>query len=267
MYLFIQLYSTYRFNFAFLPIDLYAYTMITHNDKFKFLEIPRVTMESGERYYVCPKYGTALPSATTILSKFSDKKQMLIEWERAVGSKKADQIRTEAATLGSLVHTNVEKHIAGETRPGGSHFLRKQAYIMADQIIEKALPDIDEFYGMEVALAFPGLYAGTCDLIANFKGHMTICDHKSARKMRERSSISDYFLQLVAYGAAFNETHGTNINHGVIFMVSRDLKFETFELLPHEWKIRTEEFFDKVERYYESFIPPDLSVMNVKYQG
>lgn len=241
--------------------------MIIHSDKFKFQEIPRVTLETGERYYICPKYGTALPSVTTILSKFSDKKEMLIEWEKAVGTKKADHIRSEASTLGSLVHTNVENHLAGEPRPGGSHFLRKQASIMADQIIEKALPHIDEFYGMEVGLAFPGLYAGMCDLIANYKNKITICDHKSARKMRERSAISDYFLQLGAYGVATQEMFGEKVNSGAIFMVARNLDFEIFEINGLEFDKAKDDFLRKVDKFYETFTPPDLTGMDAKHLG
>jgi hypothetical protein len=43
--------------------------------------------------------------------------------------------------------------------------LGQQAKTMAAKVIETGLTPIDEYYGSEVTLYYPGLYAGTTDLI------------------------------------------------------------------------------------------------------
>lgn len=219
------------------------------NNAFDYKVLSRVTNPDGTRFYNCPETNDKLVSVTTILSGTADKKG-LKEWEEFVGKEKADRVRLEATNLGTLMHTNIENHILGIPRPGGSHLLRKQASRMADQIIEKGLCHVDEVWGQEVGMYFPGLYAGTTDLVGVHQGQPAIMDHKSAKKMRSRDMIEDYFCQMCAYALAHDEVYGTKIRKGVIFMCSRDLEFKEFIVEGVEFDRCMERFLSRMETYF-----------------
>jgi genome maintenance exonuclease 1 len=219
------------------------------NKRFEYPLIDKVTLDDGTRYYVCPDTGQHLTSVTTILSATADK-AFLVEWEKRVGIKKADQMRKEGTDLGSLMHTHLECHITGDPRPGGNNLVHQMASRMADKIIQGGLKDVDEVWGMESQLFFPGLYAGTTDLVGVYKGKPAIMDHKSAKKMRSRDQIGDYFQQAAAYALSHDERYGTEIETGVIFMVSRDLKYETYVIEGDEFKTAKLKWLDRVGHFF-----------------
>lgn len=219
--------------------------------KFHYPEIERVTLESGQRYYVCPETDQKLASVTTILSATSDKD--FSAWEARVGKKKADQERKYGTDLGSLVHTHMECHILNEARPGGNNLIRTEATRMADAMIEKCLPGVENVWGIETILYMPGLYAGTTDVVGTYKGQKAIMDFKTAKKLRKRADILDYRDQLAAYMIAHNEKYQTDIDTGVIFMVSRTLECETFIYDVEEMKEGCDSFLNRVQRFYEEF--------------
>lgn len=220
--------------------------MFTEN-KYPYAKLERVTLEDGSRFYVDPE-GNNLSSVTTILSATEDKKG-LMEWRAWVGDKKADQIRDEACGLGSLMHTHLENHIQGIDRPGGSNLVRQMAKNMADQVINRGLCNVDNVWGMEEILYMPGKYAGTADLICTHKGVPAIADYKTTNKMKSRDSIPNYFCQGAAYALAHNELYGTDIRKIVIFMVSRDLKFEEYVVEGEEFDFFSDLWTRRVELF------------------
>ena len=46
----------------------------------------------------------------------------------------------------------------------------QEAHNMAKQVIEQGLCNVSEYYGSEVTLYYPGLYAGQTDLVGLHKG-------------------------------------------------------------------------------------------------
>lgn len=218
---------------------------------YDYPKLDRTTNEDGTRFYIDPVEGLPLPSVTTVLSGTADKTAIKL-WEERVGKAKAEQVRKEATALGSLMHLHIENHVMGIDRPGGNNLIRLQAARMADQIINKGLPRVDEVWGQEVAMYFPGLYAGTTDLVGVHDGIPSIMDHKTAKKMRSRDMIFDYFDQMVAYSLAHNEVYGTEIKRGVIFMVARDLEYKEFILEGQEYEKHKVSFLTRLEKYLES---------------
>lgn len=213
--------------------------------------LARTTAVDGTRFYLDPNNGQPLPSVTTILSYTQDK-SFLVEWQARVGQKKADAIRDEAASLGTLLHTHMECHIQGLPRPGGNNLMRQLSRRMADVVIENAFPKVNEVWGVEIPLWFPGLYAGTTDLVGIYDGKPAIMDYKTTKKMKSRDKIEDYFDQTVAYSLAHNEIFGTNIRRGVIFMVARDLEYQTYVLEGAEYDKHEASFLNRVHSYYAS---------------
>jgi hypothetical protein len=112
---------------------------------------------------------------------------------------------------------------------------------------------VDEIWGSEVPLYVPKMYAGTTDLVGVYKGNPCIMDFKQSNRPKKVEWIEDYFLQLTAYAIAHNEVHGTNIREGHIFMCSRDLTYQQFDIWPHEFDEWEQEWWKRVYQYYEKF--------------
>jgi hypothetical protein len=55
---------------------------------------------------------------------------------------------------------------------------------------------------------------------------------------------------MVAYMMAHNEVYHTDIREGHVFMCSRDLQYQQFDLWPDEYPIWQEEWLKKVEEFY-----------------
>jgi genome maintenance exonuclease 1 len=121
---------------------------------------------------------------------------------------------------------------------------------MADEIINNALVDVDEIWGIEQALYYPEMYSGTTDLVGQYKGQPAIMDFKQTNKPKKKEWVDDYYMQLAAYAMAHNAVYGTDIREGHIFMCSRDLQYQQFDLIPEEFEHWCNEWLKRVEDYY-----------------
>jgi hypothetical protein len=203
-----------------------------------------------KRVYLTPD-GESLPSVTTILSATKDM-TALNEWKKRVGEEKARQITTEAAGVGTAMHSNLERFIAGMQRQPGNNPVHVQANKMADVIIDQGLRDINEVWAMEQSLYFPGLYSGTTDLVAVYKDNPSVCDYKQTNKPKKEEWVEDYKIQLIAYILAHNEVYGTDIREGHVFMCSRAFEYQQFDLWPSDFNKYQDMWLNKVEEYYNS---------------
>ena len=201
-----------------------------------------------KRVYLTPD-GEKLPSVTTILSATKDMTH-LNEWRDKVGHAKAQQITTEAAGVGTAMHGNLERFLCGLERQPGNNPVHVQANKMADVIIDNGLSKMNEVWAMEQSLYFPGLYSGTTDLVGVYEGEPAVCDHKQTNKPKKAEWVEDYYIQLVAYILAHNEVYKTDIRRGVIFMCSRDLQYQQFDLTKDTFNKYEDMWLRKVEEYY-----------------
>ena len=136
-----------------------------------------------------------------------------------MGEQKAQQITTEAANRGTRMHTYLEHYVkTGELKEQGSNPFGWASHAMAQTVIDNGLKNVDEFWGVEIPLYFPSVYAGTSDGAGIHLNQESILDYKQTNKPKRREWIEDYFLQLAAYALAHNEVYGTNIRKGVILM-------------------------------------------------
>ena len=204
---------------------------------------------NGKRLYQTPD-GNAVASVTTILDATKDKTH-LIAWKKRVGEQKAQEIVTEAAGVGTRMHKYLEDYIEfGEWPQPGSNPYAQQAHGMAEVIKTQALTDVDEIWGSEVNLYMPNMYAGTTDLVGQYKGQPSIMDFKQTNKPKKVEWVVDYFLQLVAYAEAHNEIYGTNIREGHVFMCSRAGEYQQFDIWPNEYEEWRNEWYERVYQYY-----------------
>ena len=224
-------------------------------NKYNYVPMSRVEID-GKRRYATPD-GDKLPSVTTILdaTKSEESKKALHEWRKRVGVQKAQEITTEAAGRGTRMHKWLEDYIkTGVLNEPGSNPYSLQSHKMAQSIINQGLVKCNEYWGTEVPLYYPKIYAGTTDLVGVHDGNEAIMDHKQTNKPKKREWIEDYFVQLAAYANAHNEVHGTKIRKGVIFMCSADNLYQEFILEGTEFDKYTEIWFGRVEKYYMQFL-------------
>jgi genome maintenance exonuclease 1 len=221
------------------------------NPRFAYAPISRETID-GTRKYATPD-GEKLPSVTTILSATApaEKMQALMEWKKRTGAAKAQAITTEAAGRGTRLHKWLEDYVTtGVLGTPGSNPYSIQSNAMAKVIIEQGLVNCTEYWGTEVPVYFPKIYAGTTDLAGVHEGEEAIMDHKQTNKPKKREWIDDYFIQLAAYGAAHDELHGTKIRKGVIFMCDPTCAYQQFVIEGAEFQQYSDMWWRRVEQYY-----------------
>jgi CRISPR/Cas system-associated exonuclease Cas4 (RecB family) len=218
-------------------------------EKFTYPTLKRVTAKNGQRQYTGDD-DQPVPSVTTVLSDTGDK-TALINWRNRVGDAEANRISQEAAGLGTKVHNALEKYVLNEDYDiSGNNHISVMAKNMLDEMIDKGLSQVNEIWGVEVALIAKGLYAGTSDAVGMFNGVESIIDFKTAKKIKKREWIEDYFMQGCAYALAHNEMFGTDIKQVAILMIDREGKYadfvingEEFEEYCNKWAMRLADYY------------------------
>ena len=99
----------------------------------------------------------------------------------------------------------------------------QEAKPMAEKIIDEGLLPVEEYYGSEIMLYYPGLYAGSTDLVCKHNGLDTIIDFKQSNRPKKEEWIEDYYLQIAAYAMAHDAYYGSSIEQGVIMVCTPDL--------------------------------------------
>ena len=231
-------------------------------ERYNYTPINRQSVE-GKRLYALPD-GTKVPSVTTILDKTKSQEKIdaLNNWKKRVGEAKAQEIVTEASGRGTRMHKFLEDYVkSGVVNEPGTNPYSKQSHIMAKHVIDKGLVNVNEIWGVEVPLYYPGLYAGTTDGCGLHLNDQSILDYKQTNKPKKEEWIEDYYLQLTAYALAHNEVHGTNIRKGVVLMcvspkmnekleVIEEPVYQEFILKPENFSYWEGKWWDRVEQYY-----------------
>ena len=218
---------------------------------YTYPELKRQESDEG-RFYLDSK-NHPVPSVTTVLNKTSNKKESIQQWRIRVGEEEANRIIKQSTDIGTMVHEALELYLnEKEWRNFSDNQDGVLAERMTEKFIESGLNSITEVWGLEVGLILDGLYAGTADCVGKINGVPSLIDFKTARKMKKREWIEDYFLQCCAYANAHNVMFSTEINQIVILMIDRNLVFQEFIVKPTEfniltklWKKRLIEFHNK----------------------
>jgi len=203
--------------------------------------------DNGSRIYDINGY--RLPSVTTILGATKDK-SFLTKWKARVGEAEAERIKNHSSSRGTAMHKFLEHYILGTgyddlTRIG------QEAKPMAEKVIEVGLAPVKEYYGSEVMLHYPGLYAGSTDLVCLHDGVETIVDFKQANKPKNKDWIEDYYLQIAAYAMAHDYVYGSEIRKGMIMVCTPDLFYQEFSFTDHELRGWKHKFLKRLDMYHD----------------
>jgi genome maintenance exonuclease 1 len=217
----------------------------------KLYDYPRCvrSIVDGRRKYEVA--GERLPSVTTILknTESEDKKESLDRWKAKVGEVEAERVKNVAALRGTAMHTYLEHYVKGGNVLDLTD-VGREASSMGETIIEKGFPDLEEVWGVECTLHYPGLYAGQTDLCGIYQGRESIIDYKQSNKPKKAEWIDDYKLQLVAYAMAHDQIYGTSIEQGVILMCTPDNFFQRFIVNGSEFREWKWEWLRRIDTYY-----------------
>jgi len=220
------------------------------NKQFIYPKTVRSSVDGVRKYSIGEE---KLPSVTTIISSTQDasKTESLKKWKARVGEVEAERIKNTAAIRGTAMHSYLEHYVKGGNVLDLSD-VGREARSMAEVIIEKGFPDLEEVWGVECTLFYPGLYAGQTDMCGIYQGRESIIDFKQSNKPKRAEWIGDYKLQLVAYATAHDCIFGTNIEQGVILMCTPDNYFQRFIVNGSEFKEYKWKWLQKISDYYTS---------------
>lgn len=229
--------------------------------RYNYVPLDRTTVD-GKRHYCLPD-GSRVPSVTTILdrTKPQEQREALAAWKQRVGEQRAQEITTEAANRGTRMHAYLEHYIMSQDmKPLPGNPFAHPSWFMAAEVILQGLGNVTEFWGTEVPLYYSGLYAGTTDCVGLWKGQPAILDFKQTNRPKKKEWIDNYFIQLAAYAAAHNQTHGTDIKTGVILMACQPAvlpdgtldkpEYQEFLIEQAEFEYWTDQWNRRVELYY-----------------
>tara|TARA_B100001113_G_scaffold20504_1_gene15171 strand:- start:2349 stop:3017 length:669 start_codon:yes stop_codon:yes gene_type:complete len=216
--------------------------------KYSYPALERV--EKNEMRFYKDANDDLVPSVTTVLDATGDKSG-ITQWRRKIGPAQADAIVQESTLIGSAVHEAIENYLLGQSwnefTEDRSGYLAKS---ISSKFISSCLDGIEEVWGLESGLILDGLYAGTADCIGIYKGSPAIIDFKTAKKLKRKDWIEDYFLQCSAYANAHNVMFQTTIKDLVILMVDRDLLFKEFHIKNNEFSLYTDKWKKRLIKFH-----------------
>jgi len=211
----------------------------------EFAHLNRIDGETA-RLYETPT-GERYPSVTTVLGKMSDK-TALNEWRKRVGDVEANKVSARAASRGTSIHNMCEKYILGEEIDTSMPH-----NMMIFNQIKKILDNkVDTIRATECTLFSHHLQiAGTCDLIADYDGRLSIIDYKTSTRRKRKDWIEGYFLQCALYAYMLWEMTGIGVKDIVIVIgVDDELDAQVFVERPSNY---IEKAADLVRSYHKLY--------------
>ena len=218
------------------------------SNKYNYLQGKQITdEESGSRVY--DFNGSRLPSVTTILSATKNQ-QFLKDWKAKVVEQEAERIKNLSSKRGTSMHKFLESHIQGVGYDDLTE-IGQAAKPMAEKIIEVGLTPVSEYFGSEVMLHYPGLYAGSTDLVCLHNDMETIVDFKQANRPKREEWIEDYKLQCAAYALAHDYVYRSTIKQCVIMICTPDLYYQEFKIQDADLKTYKHKWLKRLDMYQE----------------
>ena len=221
---------------------------IPFKERFDYINGKQITDPvTGKRLYEISNY--RLPSVTTILGATKNQ-DFIKKWKAKVGEVEADRIKNHSASRGTAMHKFLESYVEGVGYDDLTE-IGQEARPMADKVIEKGLQNVSEYYGSEVTLFYPGLYAGSTDLVCSHNGMETIVDFKQSNRPKREEWIEDYYMQIAAYAMAHDYVYGSKIKQGVIMVCTPDLYYQEFKVEGHELRAWKHKFLKRLDMFHE----------------
>ena len=190
-----------------------TFNHITTNE---FRELKRKEVNGLRQYLI--EEGKSYPSITTVLGKDPKKIEGLKKWRKRVGNKEANKISTQASRQGTRVHNIIEDYLNNNLNGQyNDNPLGMDLFTTIQPVLDQRL---DNVHAHEVTLWSDHLgVAGQVDCVAEFDNKLSVIDFKTARRLKEKEWIHDYFQQAAGYAVMWEERTEIPIVQLVIMMV------------------------------------------------
>lgn len=177
-----------------------------------------------ERFYQYDE-NTYLPSATYVLKCYPTAPQ-LIQWYKDVGNN-AKIMMERAAESGTKVHNAISEKIRDKKLSwDGKNYTEEEWVGILKFLRFKELTNPIIITNESKVFSLEKKYAGTIDLLCKIGDKIYLIDFKFANAVH-----NDYFLQLIAYKNAIEETHkDIKIDEIAILHLKADTKSEKIDL-------------------------------------
>lgn len=204
--------------FEHRPIELF--------EPLKSLDLP------GGRVYVTSS-GDRYPSVTTVLGATSDKSG-LDAWRARVGDAEADRVSREATRRGTAVHEMAETYLNNDPFwSAGRASWDLDSFRDLARVLDR---NVRTVYAQEAAVYSHRLRtAGRMDLFCQWNGVDSVVDFKTSRRRKQKSWITNYFVQGSFYAAAIMERTREPVKQIVIVIVVDDDEPQIFVENPLDW--------------------------------
>ena len=201
-------------------------------------EIPKIKEVNinGVRHYDTPD-GTLI-SITSLLKNFTP--QGILDWRKAVGAEKANEVMRAAGDRGSKVHKIIESCLSNKPENDLVGHYGELPTRMFSQMVP-ALDKIDRIRTLEQGLYSKRLgIAGRVDCIAEFDGKLSTIDFKTATRKRDEIN-ENYPVQATFYSIAWEERTGEKIEQIVILTTTETGELDVYIDDPSKHVERLEE--------------------------
>ena len=205
-------------------------------------EIPKIKEINinGVRHYDTPD-GTLI-SITSLLKNFTP--QGILDWRKAVGAEKANEVMRAAGDRGSKVHKIIESCLSNKPESDLIGNYGELAARLFGQMVP-ALYKIDRIRTLEQALYSTRLgIAGRVDCIAEFDGKISTIDFKTSTRKRDEIN-ENYPVQATFYSIAWEERTGEKIDQIVILTTTETGELDVYIDDPSKYVERLEEMVNE----------------------
>jgi ATP-dependent exoDNAse (exonuclease V) beta subunit len=171
-----------------------------------------------------------------------DQRKRLRKWRDRNGSN-SETLRQQAAERGKAIHKLIEAQFKGEEMncPTDLSEFWEEA--------RKILGAIGEVSAIEKPIYHPLLqYVGTLDLLADWRGCLTLFDFKTSHREKRSQWLTDARLQIAAYRGAYESLYDLEISQGAIAVITPNtvqlftLEREELEEYWQEWLVRLKQY-------------------------
>jgi genome maintenance exonuclease 1 len=204
------------------------------------IALKRIDTPEGRRYETPDG---VFPSVTTVLGEKLDHSG-IDQWRKSIGEAEADKILIQAGNRGTAIHDIAEKYLLGQDDYLAGHM---PVNTFTFSSIKPELDNnIGKVYGIEYPLWSKKLFtAGTADLIAEYKGLVSIVDFKTSRKPKKEEYIQSYFLQATCYAMMTEARTDLTVEQIAIIIAVDHEPPQLFIKSSHEYRQRVLDLFTK----------------------
>lgn len=198
-----------------------------------------------------------LASVTTVIKATRNKEDCdrLIKWQNKIDLKHglgtAEAERNSAADRGDIIHNAIAATLFDLYDPETLITPELQPHWEAVQPIVRAIknPQVYEHIVYHESLK----YAGTLDLICDWRGKKTIVDWKTTGRVKKEKWMNEAQLQVAAYKAAYEAMNDCEILQSLIVVISpnrvQQFLYDSVETRLHweAWERRLEEYYSRLD--------------------